>query len=576
MKKFIVTVITVGCLALTLQAQTINKTYYDKDRRLEPLSTALLQEAGKERIFTSMRTTETNGDQKLMITKTDENGNFIKAILQDHCLEIHRIISTSDNCLLLVAPMVATPGGVLSSANLMVMKLDVNLNVIWSRIYPAAPHANSTIVHSNIDVAKYTRGGVESYYIYYSGQGPLSGDETSFAIAKINGTGALAWHKVYADPAHTGGGVLRDMAGGITVFNRGANPEFAVVGKRENWDIGSTHRLFYMNINESGNITSPYQWVNTGGSRPESPDITWDGTDLISTYIELNSGIVVNPNNASGIGFIKSDINYSAFSGRYYWQTCENYGRSITVAPDGNYVMGGLASRCSPTQPAGDYGYTPYFLKINRTTFNPIAFRRYNKLEQVRVWGAHIANGTGDNYITGEVPSTCIGCPQGYRLIKTDPALNACGAEPFPITTVTTAPGAIAIPYTPFSFGGSMPYGITSTVVTLPEQMCTQAFNRALGMNDITEEEASGIVIAPNLLRSSTEQVTCTVDGTLGKTAEITVYNLLGQLLYSKKHALSSGSNTINVPATFSTGMNMLRVAVDGTVLKTAKVELIK
>ncbi len=583
MEKLFSSLIMGVCLVTTLQAQTINKTYYDPNRRLQPISHALLQEAGKERIFTSMNTIESNGNQKFMITKADENGNLLKTVLQEHALQIHRIISTSDNCLLVVAPLAGDPvtGGILSSG-LMVMKLDLNLNIMWSRSYPAAPYASASITHSNIDVAKMTRGGVEYYYIYYSAQSPLDPQETGFAVAKINGTGALSWHRVYGDPAHADTSMPRNLTGGIAMFNRGGtNNEFALVGKREAYKPGGVvNKLFYMNIDENGVPTSGYKAVVTGSVRPELPAIAWDGTDLVTTYIELNSGIVPGTNNASGIGFLKTDVNYTGFTGRYYWQTCENYGQSITVAPDGNYVISGLTTHCGPLQPVGDYGNTPMFLKLNSASLNPIFFKRYNKLRRVAVSGRHISN-AGYNYVAGEVPTACAGCPQGYRLLKTDASLNTCGAADFPINTVPFTPSVTNIPHTFTSYSSSLLYGITFSVITMTSDDCKSSTSpdayRPGGETGIGDrEEDYGITIVPTLLRNPVEQVTCTIDGINGKIAEITVHNLLGQRLYSKKHTLASGSNSLGIPATFSTGINVVSIAVDGKILKTQKIDRIQ
>jgi len=444
----------------------INKTFTLSGMNVTNASIAYIPPASGGGIYLagSMGSVGNIYRDSFIISKLDGSGNYLFG--RYHPIQVVRqtMTNTSDNGIL--CAILGTRSGGPYGLNL--IKYNAGLNPIWSRTFPFTGNAEPA---SRIDIEKVVNpsSGADEYYILCS-DGPATGTY-SISLTKVSATGTLLWRKRYIQNAPANGDDAPTSLTSYTDRQTGAL-RIVIAGSKRYYQAGGgeVDYLFYMTVDNNGNIVNPYTRMATVGVEKSYPDVLFDGENLVTTFLLENNGFVPGYT-PSTIGFIKTDLNFNPIAANARWITCENYGLSITMSPDNNYIISGTVGRCGP--PATD-ATTPYFLKINRTTLAPIYFKRYNINRDVTgLIGRHITDVSGNNYIPATVTDVTV--PQTLiRALVTTSTGNSCGAEDWQINTYEFTPTK-----------DTLRYGIASTTIqaglpltTVPVHMTqTDCFN---------------------------------------------------------------------------------------------------
>ncbi|MBS1688198.1 MAG: hypothetical protein JSS96_05705, partial [Bacteroidetes bacterium] len=440
---------------------------------------------------------------KCVLIKTDNNGNVLAAKERDTSNSIERIIETSDNGILLVS---------LFLYNVVITKYDNNLNQVWAYTFPQNYDGSMAFGYSNnVDIEKVSYpnnppNDQENYYIIYTAgpPNPVYNNDANVGIIRLHQNGTLVWSKTYVDAnrAYYGNSTaIRDFGHSITSFTSPSNPNqkiLAIAGTRDLYDTINirTTTLFSFEIDENGNMLTPYENITTGGTRPFDPDILWDGSNLAMTYIEVNSGINPAPGNASGVGLLRCSASYTSFIGRYYWSKCENYGLSLTMSSDGNYIVGGWQSFCSPS-----YDASPMLFKVNKSTLSQMFCQQYNIKDNYGNSGFHRTDNANLNYILGSGSSD-------LRLIKTNTLGVTCGNASNAMQRISFTPSVQDLTYNVVDNPQLMPITIMDFPVSIITRTCTGNASSYKLAGTVTPLANAAISVYPTLIDRENEMIT--------------------------------------------------------------------
>lgn len=574
------------CVSGMSHAQFFNRTYELPAKSMYGSGIALInQNTTQDVVYVSWgldTAFSASGNQinTCAVVKTDSFGNLITAVQRDSSHAIERVIETFDDGILLASYL---------QGNVTFTKFDANLNVLWSNDLPVQPSLYSPSYMGYIDIeAVYDPtappGNQESYYATFPA-GPVDTNyphDVLINAVKINENGTLGWHHAYAQTPHPGSGIYQDYPRGITTFDPTSNPGdrvFAIAGTRVVYNPFQSHTLFVMLIDENGSKLSNLQDITTADYEPDYGDIIWDGDSLVITYIEENGGFnTVDPFNASGVGLIKVDAGLTAYRGRYYWHECENYGLSITFADDGNYVIGGFVGACSQ----GQYAPTLALLKVEKNSLNQMFYKRYNVFRYSTNTGFHRTHPvSGSHYLIGQVYDTyATGSFSNVRMIRTIPGGRSCGFRDFTMQTLDFIPTAGDSLYAEHHFHtlnpNTLPWNNVSLNVTDCQSYAKPAYYKDDLAEEITPSTGWSLKLNPNLLDQDGE-VNCIVTTPESGTLDLVVVNLAGQTVHTSKEALPAGESTFSIPgSSLSSGINLFRFSVNGRVIHTERVVVLK
>jgi hypothetical protein len=537
-------------VSLGTQAQTVNKTYYLSNYYL--WSQCVAPKPNDSLIFMSANVFDgsSNAIRKLLLSKTDDNGNFLQSILIDTPFYDHRIRETSDGVLLAAR----------EDSNLYVMKFDNMLNNLWSvRIFTGAIPVGSAVDRS-VDIEVGHDMGQEVYYftsIARSFNAGYVNTDVAFSVVKLTNNGQLIWHKTYADPNRSIIPItnIYDAVQSIALTDNG-DSTFVVAGARGEYDATQTRDLFVMRIDENGNIINNYRKITTAKSWVWNPDVIWDPfKNQIACAFNEEMGVMV-----LNMGLVPTAAKYFE-----YLTNSINIANTIELLGDSSYVVGAHI-RNAPSCPS----YTnPSFLKLDPITLGLQSFTRYNINHEVRNYGYHRTTVPGYSYMVPFTTHNNSGQNFGMRLLKVDPMLYTCGAHDSTL---------IETPYTPndvtFNYEIRIDTIIDNFIYTftnpnLDETTCvdsTSAYYKTGNLNVYNAGMASGIAISvnPTVLQNDGQVVRCDIVSNKNKLLQLEVYNILGQVSYRNIISTLPGKNQFNIPAEgFSKGMNMVRIYVD-------------
>lgn len=397
-------------------AQTINKTYelpgYDLYAR------SIAEKIDDSAIYFTAEAIDLNPNlpRKFLITKTDGNGNFVNTMMLDtNYSSYHRLTKVRDGVLL----------GVFYQGDLNIIKLDNNLNSVWSRVVTVDPYKGGS-AWVDIEVG-YDDTGAEVYYFVTSGASPLPGyiNDIAISVTKFHEHGFFLWQKRYTDNNRPNIPyvVLEDKPQAICSVDS-FNQEYVIVGTRTVRDsIGvNTGNLFFLTIDFDGNVVGPYKEVQTLYDRPWLPDVQWDSYNdlIVCSYRDDPKVLPVT----TAIGLITLDRALTPLTGNNYWFTQTNLPYSLSITDDSSYVINSFQQAIGtggvPLNYSGLY-------KIDNTTLQPLAFATYNHNNTPGLinHGYHVADKYNYKYMIPDVYRAS----RSARLIKTDGLLNSCGVQ---------------------------------------------------------------------------------------------------------------------------------------------------
>lgn len=578
MKKYLL-ILTVLLTSISIARAQFNKTYSLTGTRLYTSSIALPKQSGttnNDIVMCSPAQTSGSGTiNKCVLLKTDNNGNVLVAKKRDTSNAEERIIETSDNGILLVS---------LFLDKIVLTKYDVNLNQVWANKLPQnidMSMAFGGFINIDIERIAYPNNpptDQENYYIVFTAgpSDPTYYQDANVGIMRIHQDGTLAWSKTYVDPNRSSYGApasssLRDLAHSITSWTNPSNPNLkilAVAGTRDLYTatVPRTTTLFSFEIDENGNMLTSYKNITTGDIQPFSPDILWDGTNLAMTYIEKNSGTInPGPINASGVGLIRFSTSYTSPLGRYYWAKCENYGLSLTMAGDGNYVIGGQQSFCSTP-----FDESPMLFKVNKTTLAQMYCQQYNVKDNYTNNGYHRTDNSSLNYILGNSLASDL------RLIKTNALGVACGNASNTMQTITFTPSIQSLTY---SIVNNDQY-LTETIIDVPisptTRTCTGNATSYKTTSIETAIRGTAINVYPTLINGGNEMITCNIPGYSGTSIDIIAYNFLGKKVFAEAYTPDQEGYIQFNSATLEPGLNFIKILSGNHVLYTAKIQIVR
>jgi hypothetical protein len=559
------------CLFHVPQARAdFNKTYRLSGKRLLGTSTAILNENSTRDlvICNSVLDSPINTGTNISLLKLDSNGNIITGVLQSGNQGIGRVIETRDSGVLLVCDF---------DDHLQVTKFNNTLSVVWA---VDLPHISTYgfIATTNgftwdIDIEKCVEMDQEQYYIVHGVRNANYSQDIDISVLKVSENGTVAWHRQYYDANRSSFGgswsAIRHYTNGITSYPdpQDASQKYFVVGGHywsEDDNAAQTTNLFCLTIDAGGNIVKQYQDIDAK-SLAQAADIIWDGDSLLMTYVA--EGGTSNPTVASGLGLIKFDNSFNSFRGKVFYQECENYGLSISIPSDGNYLIGGWVSACYT--PA-TWASTPLLLKVDRNSLGELFYQRYNTSDAVLTTGYHRTDNLDASYLLGESPGT-LGLGD-LRLIKTTASGNACGAEEFDMIVEDFTPTSVEQEYTYDDLlETQIPepswYNVTYTVKNCSDGSVHKT------SNGTSPGHADAMVFPTTVQSGRDNKLQCNVNMDKEGLLAIQITNTLGQVVYRTEYKASQGSNNIAIDTrVLAEGLNIVHITRDKELIKTAKI----
>lgn len=565
-------------LALNAHAQT-NRTYSitpvtNTNTDHSGNSVAFLKNGKGHYVVSSIVKNRPMGtSDKLMLTKMDASGNPITAVLRDSTWGAERIIETADTGILSVSDF----------PNLVkVTKYDQNLNQLWSQSYEKARPANLT-EYSAVDIEPIVSNGNEHFFISFS-EGTF--DPVNFpsdehmGLIRIDRNGSLMWHHFYhhsnRNNYYPPNMVLRDKANSLVSFSDPNDPQrllIAVAGTQVLWDGGDLNpALFYIVVDEWGNIISQYKRVHSPGDAPTDlyycPDIQFDGDSLVSSFTQQNTHIGPPPGIFSAYSIIKTDPGLSGFREKAFWNSCENRSSTLSITGSGDstsYVLSGMSGLCDMTS-----GMSPTFLKLSASSLIPLGFNRYNVNSDVfastgKVWSCfHRTNENGYHYFPVDPHVNGYNAwISGFRVLVTDPSLQTCGYNTDSIGNEDLNPTVNEFEYEMAEGRHTILFSLMEIPVQVSYTDCDTATDSSkyrLAGEAIDGNNAYTAQVFPTLVNQEA-QISCRIFSPEATTVEISITDAVGRLIRKEKRELAAGSNTLQLAtAPFTPGLNMVHI----------------
>ncbi len=587
MKKTTLFILLLFLMTISLSAQFVNTTFYAPNqdvqgKRVTVISGIPVCYNGStncdEIVFSNTVSIPAEPD-KFMLVRTEDWGSFINAVVANHELNDHDIISTADHGILVAGhPNKGNPDG---TAFLAVMKYDNSLNLQWSKQIPLI-YRPEFPGKENIAIEKVLYEGEEHYYIACTGGNPdpLLYSEGVISAVRIDQNGNLIWHKTYTDPNRhdkapwgfpLSGRIAfqNDGVNDITAYPDGGQLLFCIAGTRfEYLDFyGSplTDNLtFYMSIDENGNIVHDFRFHLTN-HYAYTPDMVWDGNFLVTVYEQQNTFPPPPDTPAFIMGLTRLNPDLSLHDYDYYspapWLPLSIRPQSISLNSSGNYIV-------SCWEDLNPIGRTSGFCEISSSlppmTISP---RQSNQLQdQVYISQKHVTDANDRHYMVPTVNKSLSGITNNRpRLIRSGNAItDLCGRTDYDLFPSPGYGIFIIELYADHPTEGISDYLFESWEMDLTQDYCEQAPDPWLYRLSNTDKK--DVQINPTLLRNSTENVKCTIHSIDQGNAEIIVLNAVGQVIYHKRVATTTGENIFSIDTQFAVGINIIKVIVNKVV----------
>ncbi len=577
-------------LVWAVSAQSNNMTYYLDDYDVRGKRVTVIpgtvqpcvgNPANCDQIVFSTSAHAIAKPQEFMLIRTDFYGNFSQASLHAHEMELHHIITTADNGILVAG----IPNRINADALAMlaVIKLDASLNVQWSRQIPLR-YRNILLGRENIGIEAvyYPDLDEEHYFIACNEGSPIASvsEDGVISVVRIDQNGNLIWHKTYENqsrpldlPGPPYYGVVLYQKDGVNDLTTYMDEDqgkllLCITGTRYSylhfWGSQQIdNQLFFMSIDEDGDIVYDYQIYHTN-HYAFAPDMVWDGTHLVTIYEQQHTfpSPPAPPTYITGIVRLNPDLTIvdQYYYEPFYPRLLSYRGQSITLGLNGEYVVG-----CWKTgDPAGR---TAGFFLIDPVTMTTSPLRLHNQLrDQVYYDQKHFTDAAGFHYMIPTVNKAYSSALHDRpRLLKADPTLmETCGGYD---ESVLITPGYGSMLY--YSRQEVPGYEIYDYYFGIEEMDFQQdrciddpdptTYRPATGSGSATEP-----AVSPTLLSGIAEPVNVRYHSDTEGFMDIAVYNTLGQLIDEQRTAAHKGDNSFTVNARFAPGINLVTLSCNG------------
>jgi len=550
-----------------VHAQPFNKKFYYPSAQVD-FGDVAPNEGNNHLFFTTNTYDQQSSTNTLYLTRTDLMGNFPLSVRMPGG-GVHKIIETIDNGVIVTF---------MNQWTLLVIKFDVNLVQQWVRRIPLMPTTNLTTWALDIEKVYYPNLNQEHYFVVAPTGTNAPGytpPESVYMAARLTQGGAVVWCKTYVDANKPTSPYLyvNESIGCIEPMPNGGQWNFLIGSGREhfNWTVGNQFRMSYLMIDENGAVLSPCRAYTGNSTQPHRSRIKWDGQNFACVFTDYEQP---NPTGAiSGSCLMQLTPALNFVQGKIYATLQENYGFSIQQSTDGNYIMG--------TGVSGWGVAYPQHIKLDVNTLSLIWAKSYN----VNLWHwlpSQLRTTASDfNYCTVERD------PSVMRVLKSDNLGFACGAEESMVWHKDFTPTYDDYTYVDLNNPNNMQIPFPYSPVTIFSDSCYAATpNPAIykTLQNGGNEEIEGseqqlfpskltVSIFPTILNNENGSVNCSITSPENKEVSVTVANVVGQIVYKETKTVTAGTNVITIPAEkFSTGMNIVKVIIDGRAIQTTKV----
>jgi hypothetical protein len=373
-------------------------------------------------------------------------------------------------------------------------------------------------------------------------------------VIKVDDGGNLIWTKKYFD-ANTQPYNFRNMPGDISF-----SPDdkmYMITGWRQ--EIGSTteDRIFFFGIDRDGNVTSPgFKTLYVPGV-PRNEDMIYDPFTKYFAVTLTHDGLDPQQYNYtySTIGLITIDAGLNVNLHYMYWhyEAKENYGKSISLSVNKDYVIG-----CHTYD--GSLGTSnPSILKTDNGG-NPLLIMKYNIYDDV-YFGHHCNSfnpSTGDEeYVLVAEHKTDL------RVIRTDINAKTCGARDYAPIVKKYDYKEELFKYYPKEIGDIKKYEPKIRSLRPRERKCTDptydsyrpGSSEATGIANVEAEE-NGLTVYPTAVSLSNPVIN--FNNSSDNAVNVQVLDLSGRVVTTHKN-VPVGNNSLNLGTNLSEGIYIVK-----------------
>ncbi len=565
------TMISFLCLLLTLITKAQFNNTYDVNMNadyLEPTFCIMTSDMGSASLSYGLDAPSTPRTDYLILTKHDAAGNVMfnkrldpPATPTDGFIEAKALLETPDLGILIAGYMYDMSNTYMQP---ILYKVDVNGNLLWTQIY----YVNTTYIigaqFNKISLARVDDDKDENYFIVAAGNSDANpANNVATNVIKVDANGNMLWSKKYYDVNPNPYTTLREFPGDIA-FSK-ADKMYMITGWRQQWITFQEDRMFFFGIDRDGNMMTNFKSITAQGY-PFNQDMVWDPFKKVFavTFTHGNSGYI--PGIASGIGLVTIDAGLNIYLRYFYWHKdgLENYGRSISIDANGNYIIGCFIY----DQTLGRRN--PAWLKVNAGG-QPLSFKRYNILDDV-IFGHHcnaINPGTGDQeYVLIAEHNNDL------RVIRTDMNGDACGSVKYKPLAKEFLPKEKVYKYDFKQSGNYRAYTAVEISIAPNYRLCsppgTSYRTRQNGSVSISENNAeTGLQLYPTVLSASDARLNLVNNYETELTMQIR--NIAGQLVLSLP--VMQGNNTLSLSenTTLAEGVYLATISDANGILMASK-----
>lgn len=444
------------------------------------------------------------------------------------------------------------------------IKVDVNGNYQWARIYFVNKYPVVRIQRNKISLCRVFNDDKEHYFIVSAGDSDINpGVDVATSVIKVENDGTMIFAKKYYDTFPGVFTVTREWPGDIEFTKK--DRLFMITGYREDATQTTKGRVMYFfGIDNNGNVVTKFTTL-ASKSIPIDQDMVFDAEKNVfaTTFTHEKNGFVQGT--SSVIGFVQIDAFLNVYNPKYLWHkyaTAHN-GRSISLSKGGYVLCSGVIDNSVANSP-----HNPAWLQVDQSGVPTSPLFRYNVKDDV-IFGHHAATfnpNTGDaEYVLVNEHRTDL------RMIRTDLNGKACGAVKF-------EPYAKEYPFEQSFYvydfkeeGQYKRYEVYEKLFSPEYRKCDGdgSSYRPTGITAIESAENS-LVIYPSLISATNARFT--IENNSGTVMSLHLFNVAGQLIYSSNQ-VTIGKTEVALEESISAGIYLLKVYnTNGEVTKTSKI----
>ncbi|HVX00294.1 MAG TPA: hypothetical protein VHA52_07660 [Candidatus Babeliaceae bacterium] len=441
-----------------------------------------------------------------------------------------------------------------------VAKFDNSGSFLWLNCYPT--NAPSFVNFARTDIVLAGGDKNEDYLV----ETPAGPDDTSSYpqdvytdVLKIDSAGNLLWHNKYIPNwARSGYSAIQDDPSticyiGHTNTAKQYKSSYLIAGTTQWWSFSDQFYLYYLGIDSNGNIFYPYSTYDA----PQYPMYVSSVFDTsaqqpaVCLGYTLGNTYLVSSYSASAIALTKVTPFYAPYFTEYYYipatYATENYGTSIALTGDHNYMMGTMSFFNSPFPPSYS-GRQGGLLKISNTG-NPIFYKQFNIAQY---WAppmpvADVASGGAEYYAMAGTYTNASSSGDNVHIVTTNTVGFTCNMTPQTIadTIINHVP-------TPYNYLQEAETG-TNGDLLIPvygysqPSLCIAGNLRETQTTSVNElQKDNGLKVYPTLLSDGNNQIQIVYNAESNTQLEISAYSIDGRLIGKCIFNVSAGQNNMS------------------------------